>query len=84
MTIEQIEKFLDTKNTAKGTLKIDFKTRRSIVGLFVKLKDYDELKEKNFWRVVSGDENLKNWKETSLSEFAKIVSGTEITKLSLT
>ena len=83
MTIEQIEKFLDTKNTTKGTLKIDFKTRRSIVGLFVKTKDYDELKEKNFWRVVSGDENMEKWKETSHSEFAKIVSGTEITKLSL-
>lgn len=83
MTVEQIEKFLDTKNTTNATLKIDFRTRRSIVGLFVKLKDYDELKEKNFWRVVSGDENMEKWKATSLSEFAKIVSGTEITKLSL-
>ncbi len=82
MTIEQIEKFLDTKNVGKGTLKIDFKTRRSIVGLFVKSKDYDELKEKNFWRVVSG-ENIDKWKDTSYNELAKIVSGTEITKLSL-
>jgi len=49
MNIEDIEKFIETKNSVKDNfVKISFKKRDAIYGLFVKDKDYNHLKGKNF------------------------------------
>jgi hypothetical protein len=48
MTNEQIEKFLDPKHLATTVVKIDFKTRNSIMGIFLKTNDYTDLKQKNW------------------------------------
>jgi hypothetical protein len=83
MQTEEIQKFLNNKAQAeKSYVKIDFKTRDSIYGLFIFDKDYNELKSKNFWRIItrthfdafgkSGDVNL-----------ARIFNGAEFSKLSL-
>jgi hypothetical protein len=82
MTNEQIEKFLDPKHLATTVVKIDFKTRNSIMGIFLKTNDYTDLKQKNFWRVVSGA-NLEPWKKSHDNSLARIFNGQEFTKLSI-
>ena len=83
MNVEEIEKFLDKQeNTADKKVKIDFKKRDSIYGVFVKGKDYSDLKEKNFWRVVTLP-NVDAWKKSNDLNFAKIFSGSEFSRLTI-
>lgn len=83
MQIEEIEKFLDTKLTADNKyIKIDFKKRDSIYGLFVKDRDYNDLKSKNFWRIVTRT-NFDEYKKSKNNNLAKIFSGSDFSKLSL-
>ena len=53
-----------------------------MMGLFVQLKDYEELKAKNFWRLVS-EANLEIWNKTKDINAAKMFNGSEFTKLSV-
>jgi hypothetical protein len=82
MTTEQIEKFLTT-NRAKvdQPVKITFKTRKPLEGLFIKTQDYTDLKAKNFWRIVTGT-NIDGYKNSNDTSLARIFNGSEITKLS--
>jgi hypothetical protein len=82
MTSEQISKFIEANHVSKHPLKIDFKTRSSIVGLFIQEKDYDELKSKNFWRIVA-EGRIKDWKSTNDTNLARIFNGQEFTRLSV-
>lgn len=81
MNIEDIEKFL-TKNasTDPGYIKISFKKRDAVYGLFVKEKDYLHLKSKNFWRIVTKAhfDEFHRSKDTSL---ARIFNGSEFLRL---
>lgn len=80
MTNEQIEKFITGEKVNKGSVRIHFKTRNSIVGLFIQTNDYNELKSKNFWRIVT-ETNIDNWKKSQDTNLARIFNGVEITKL---
>ena len=83
MTTEAIEKFFETQNIpANKSIRIDFKKRNPILGLIVKGNDYDDLKSKNFWRVVV-QANFEEYDKNKSLDFAKIYSGSEFTKLSL-
>lgn len=82
MTSEQISKFIEEKHLSKNPLKIEFKTRSSIIGLFIQTADYKELKMKNFWRIVS-ETKINDWKNTNDNNLAKIFNGSELTKLSI-
>jgi hypothetical protein len=82
MTNDQIEKFITTEDLKKHSVRIHFKTRNPIIGIFMKTPDYNELKSKNFWRIVSGS-NIDNWKKSQDISLARIFNGAEITKLSL-
>jgi hypothetical protein len=81
MTTEQIENFLREKYLDKSPVKISFKTRQPLAGIFIKTADYGELKSKNFWRIV-WESNIDNYKKTKDISLARIFNGTEITKLS--
>jgi hypothetical protein len=81
MTNEQIEKFLQQKNPANVPVKVSFKTRKPMVGLFITTADYADLKSKNFWRIVT-EANLENYNKSKNASLARIFSGVEITKLS--
>lgn len=81
MTNEMIEKFIDTKVKGIAPVNIHFKQRNTVKGLFIKGNDYDELKSKNFWRIVS-DTNAAEWKRTGDSNLARIFNGAEFTRLS--
>jgi hypothetical protein len=82
MTNEQIEKIIDPDVLSKRPVKMDFKTRNSLTGLFIETSDYKELKSKNLWRIVTGA-NIDVWKKTKDMSLARIFNGTEITKLTV-
>ena len=82
MVNELITKFLEPTHLAKTAVKIEFKKRNSIIGIFVESPDYDELKSKNFWRIVS-ETHIPEWKKTNDNKLSKIFSGSEFTRLTV-
>ena len=80
MTNEAIAKFVENTHPVKEYVKIDFKQRSSMIGHFVQSKDYDELKSKNFWRIVV-QPHIDTWKKSKDINLAKIFNGMEITRL---
>lgn len=82
MLPEQIAKFVETEQQNNPSVKVEFKKRNTIIGLFVRLKDYDELKSKNFWRLVT-EPNLESWHKSQDINNAKMFNGSEFTRLSV-
>ena len=82
MINDAIAKFIEDGHLAKGTVKIEFKKRNSILGIFVKSNDYDDLKSKNFWRIVS-ETNISEWKQSHDNSLAKIFNGGEFNRISV-
>lgn len=83
MNIEEIEKFLDKQPLKAGQhVKIDFKKRNSINGLFVKGTDFADLKAKNFWRIVTSTHMAEYLKSKNIN-LAKIFSGSEFSRLTV-
>ncbi len=82
MTSAEIEKFMLQKNKQAKAVQISFKTRPSMKGLFIELPDYDELKRKNLWRIVS-ESNLGAYEQTNDNNLARIFNGIEITRLEI-
>jgi hypothetical protein len=80
MTNDVIEKFLSGKDGADVPVNIFFKQRNAINGLFVRGNDYDELKAKNFWRIVS-ESKIEEWKQTRNINLAKLFSGNDFSRL---
>ena len=81
MTNAQIEKFLEQNYLEKAPVKVSFKTRKPLIGLFIKTADYSELKSKNFWRIV-GEVNIESYWKSKDMNLARVFSGSEMTKLS--
>jgi len=81
MTNDAISKHVDTKNHSEKTLNIHFKQRNTITGLFIRGNDFDDLRSKNFWRIVT-NANIEQWKKTKDMNLARIFNGTEFTRLS--
>jgi len=81
MTNEAIIKFIETKNHAEKALNIHFKQRSTITGLFIQGNDYQELRSKNFWRIVTST-NFEQWRKTKDMSLARIFNGMEFTRLS--
>ncbi|HSU27862.1 MAG TPA: hypothetical protein VLJ68_05745 [Chitinophagaceae bacterium] len=83
MTYEEIEKFMNNKNGKGLPVTINFKTRKSLRGLFIKMSDYEELRRKNLWRIVSGP-NIDPYQATKDPSLARIFNGAEMTRLEMT
>jgi hypothetical protein len=82
MKSEDIEQFFARKATLnKDYVKITFKKRDSIYGLFIKEADYAHLKGKNFWRIVP-QSRLESYKTSKNASLARIFNGDEFTRLS--
>jgi uncharacterized membrane protein YheB (UPF0754 family) len=81
MTNDMIEKFIETKARENSKVNIHFKQRDTVKGIFIRNHDYDELKSKNFWRIVS-ESKLEEWKKTKDNNLARIFNGAEFTRLS--
>lgn len=83
MNTEEIEQFLTKGNTTENhCIKINFKKREAIYGLFVKDNDYNYLKTKNFWRIVTRT-NFEQWQKTKDFSLARIFNGSEFSRLVL-
>jgi hypothetical protein len=82
MTVNQIDAFLRKNNYGKNTVKVNFRSRTAFTGIFVKTADYDDLKEKNFWRIIN-ESNVKQYLSSKDNNLARIFSGTEIVKLTV-
>ena len=83
MNIEEIEKFLEKQKTGQGQqVKINFRKRDTIYGLFVKGDDYTDLKSKNFWRIITLP-NMPAWEKSKNIGLAKIFNGSEFSRLSI-
>jgi hypothetical protein len=83
MNIEDIEKFLSKhQDIEEQYIKIDFKKREPIFGLFLKSGDYSDLKSKNFWRIVTRT-HFDEWKKRKDVNLAKIFSGSDFSKLTI-
>lgn len=81
MNTEEIQSFLEQKLPSKDAyVKIDFKKRESIYGLFIRDKDYNELKGKNFWRIVTR-QNFESYKKSKDNNLARIFNGAEFSRL---
>lgn len=81
MTTEMIERFIDDKDRKSSAVNIHFKERSTVSGLFIRGADYNELKSKNFWRIVSSA-YLEEWKKTENLNLARIYNGIAFTRLS--
>ncbi len=80
MTTDMIEKFVESKTRNGQTVNVHFKERSTVKGLFVQTKDYEELKAKNFWRIVT-TANVEEWKKTENMELVRIYNGNVFTRL---
>ncbi|MDB5253743.1 MAG: short-chain dehydrogenase [Flaviaesturariibacter sp.] len=81
MNSEDIEKFLNKKATlAEACVKITFKKRASIFGLFLREPDFKDLKSKNFWRIVP-ESRLTEYNQSKNVSLARIYCGVEFTRL---
>lgn len=81
MNIEDIERFLHKNaNDAATYVKISFRKRSEVYGLFIRDRDYDHLKSKNFWRIVT-KLHLDEFKRTGDMSLARIFSGSEFSRL---
>jgi len=49
--------------------------------LFIKGNDYQDLRSKNFWRIVT-NANIELWEKTRDVNLARIFNGAEFTRLS--
>ncbi len=81
MTNDMIEKFVENGKRINNPVNIHFKQRNTAKGLFIQSADYQELKSKNFWRIVTND-NIEPWKKTQDMNLARIFNGMEFTRLS--
>jgi hypothetical protein len=81
MNIEDIEKFLHKNaNQDSSCVKISFRKRNEVFGQFIRDRDYDHLKSKNFWRIVTKG-HLDEFKRTGDTSLARIFSGSEFSRL---
>ncbi|MBI5372979.1 MAG: short-chain dehydrogenase [Sphingobacteriales bacterium] len=80
MTTEQIEKFVGPGKRKDNKLNIHFKDRQPVTGVFIQEADYEELKSKNLWRIVSGT-HLKEWEQKKDLNLSRIFNGISFTRL---
>lgn len=82
MTTEQIQKFFSSDIKFNAVIRISFKTRNAVLGIFVQTPDIAELKSKNFWRIVS-ENDFEKWNRTHDYNLCRMFNGVEFTKLSI-
>jgi hypothetical protein len=80
MNNDLIVKFLEPVHLSKNVVKIEFKKRNTMIGVFVESPDYQDLKAKNFWRIVTGP-SIPEWEKTGDNHLSKIFNGSEFTRL---
>lgn len=81
MNSVDIEQFFARKAALnKDYVKITFKKRAPIYGMFLKEGDYNYLKTKNFWRIVT-QSRMDDYKVSKNVAFARLFNGDEFSRL---
>ena len=81
MNIDDIEKFLSKNSTEEiAYARISFKKRDDVFGVFIRDRDYEDLKSKNFWRIVTKI-HLDEFEKTGNLSLARIFSGSAFSRL---
>lgn len=80
MTTELIEKHVEQSHKNNSIIHVHFKDRNMVSGFVVKGNDYNELKAKNFWRIV-GESNLEQWQRTKDVNLTRLFNGISFTKI---
>lgn len=82
MNNQDIENFIKrVKDDKTAYVKISFKKRNHVYGLFIKDTDYEHLKSKNFWRIVT-KLHFAEFQRTRDMSLARIFNGSEFSRLS--
>jgi hypothetical protein len=79
MTPESIHAFLE-KEVPTTLIKVEFKKRNNLKGRFIRATDYNDLRVKNFWRIVP-EANLEQWDKREDNNLLRIFSGSDFTRL---
>ena len=82
MTTEQVQKFFSSEAKSNSLIRVSFKNRNSIVGIFIQTPDFDDLRSKNFWRIVS-EANFEQWRQSKDYNLVRMFNGAEFTKLAM-
>lgn len=82
MTPEAIHDFLQ-KGNSSNSIKIDLKKRNPVKGRFIKSNDYDDLRVKNFWRILP-ESGFQQWDVKQDNNLLKLFNGSDFTKLTPT
>lgn len=80
MTTEQIQKFFAANSKLGVPVTISFRQRDNVTGIFIQTPDFEELKRKNYWRIVSAS-NFEQWKLSNDYNLCRMFNGTEFTRL---
>jgi hypothetical protein len=81
MHSEEIEKFLDKQKLTDGqSIKIDFKKRNTLYGIFLRTDDFRDLKSKNLWRIVV-EPRIQEYQSSKDMSLSRIFNGVEISRL---
>lgn len=80
MTNLLIGNFIEAGKRKNKVVRIQFKKREAITGRFVVAPDYEEMKEKNFWRIVTESREAE-WNSTQSLSCSRLFSGDEFTRL---
>jgi hypothetical protein len=81
MTNDLIQQFIEEDRRRGVQVRIHFKVRSTIVGLFIEGRDYNEMKKKNFWRIVPAS-RMEEWLKNQDPSISRIFNGAEFTRLS--
>jgi hypothetical protein len=83
MTTEEIQKFIKVnKLPTNQCLKITFKKRNPVFGVFVEYRDAAELQAKNFWRIVTLT-HFEEWQKSKDINLCRLFNGSDFQKLSV-
>lgn len=80
MNTNTIETYIKDSLTKSTTINIHFKGRSKVTGLFIRGRDYQELKLKNFWRIVDST-RVEKWSKTKDINLARIFNGASFSAL---
>jgi hypothetical protein len=78
MNIEVIERFVEKK--VSQPVNIHFRGRATVTGIFIMGRDFEEMKKKNFWRIVPSS-RLEEWNKSKDNGLSRLFNGSEFSKL---
>ncbi len=80
MTFDLIEKYVEATDRYNKPVNVHFRNRSTVTGLFIRARDYDDMKKKNFWRIVP-QSRLQLWQSSNDPALSRLFHGAEFSRL---